>query len=291
MKEKRLIKCPVCDNKFIPRTFYPEDAIFSNPEAKKLSSGFNGYMNMGGIKPPEVILGAWVTYCPSCNYIMKFVKEVVRKEKVQAHKLKTMEIKEKYNNYYYGFEFGDYSQYLKEVTSKVSEEIEENLKEIKMENWENLYTIKDNFKFLVRFFTTLENYCNETLGMKNVSDMPNRIRDLNLPKNVELSLLQLNNIKNAIVQGDYDLSREEEEMINGILVRFVFYLINSHIKPLVNEKQLKKGYEFICMKDLQDEIRIVLASYLYSTFNSDPNSSKHIKRFLDNLFESEIVVR
>ena len=289
INEKPMIKCPVCENQFIPRTFYPEDMIFSTPDQKKLSSGFNGYLSMGSIKPPEVILGAWVTYCPKCNYIMKFVKEIVRKEKVQTHNLKSTEITEKYNNYYFGFEYGDYSQYLREITERVSSQIETTLADINMDNWENLYTIKDNFKFLVRFFTNLDNYCNKALNLIKEYDMPNKIRKLNLPKEVELTLLQLNNIKNQIVQGDYELSLEEEDMINGILVKFVFFLINSHIKPLVNEHQLENGFEFIRLSDLQSEIKIFLANYLYSTFNSDPNSSKQIKGFLDQVFEAQLV--
>jgi hypothetical protein len=288
INEKPMIKCPLCENQFIPRTFYPEDAIFSTPDQKKFSSGFNGYLAMGSIKPPEVILGTWVTYCPKCNYIMKFVKEIVRKEKVQTHNMKSIELAEKYNNYYFGFEYGDYSQYLREITERVSNEIEETLNDINMDNWENLYAIKDNFKFLVRFFTNLDNYCNKTLNLTKVYDMPNKIRKLNLPKEVELILLQLNNIKNQIVQGDYELSLEEEDMINGILVKFVFFLINSHIKPLVNEHQLENGYEFIRLSDLQAEIKIFLANYLYTTFNSDPKSSRQIKGFLDRVFEIQI---
>lgn len=289
MNEMLKIKCPVCEHQFIPRTFYPEDAIFSIPEEKKLSSGFNGYVNMGSIKPPEVVLSVWVTYCPKCNYIMKFAKEMVRKEKVQTHSLKTTEITEKYNNYYFGFEYGDYSQYLREITEKVSNQIESKLSEISIDNWENLYTIKDNFKFLVRFFTNLDNYCNDKLKMGNERDMANKIRNLKLPKDVELTLLQLNNIKNQIVQGDYELSSEEEEMISNILVKFVFYLINSHIKPLINEKQLEDGYDFIRLNDLEAEVKIFLATYLYSKFNSNPNSTRQIKGFLDKLFETKLV--
>lgn len=283
MKEKRLLKCPVCDNKFIPRTFYPEDSIFSSPDGKKLNPGFNGYVNMGG-KPPETILSSWITYCPKCNYIMKFVKEIVRKEKIQTHGMKGTELTEKLNTYYFGFEFGDYSQYLKEVIKKVEKDIELKMKDINIELWENLYTINDNFKFLVRFFNNLKDYCDKTLKISINSDMPNKIKKLHLPKDVELSLLQLNNIKNAIVKGDYDLSNEEEVMINNILVKFVFYLVEAHIKPLVNEDQLKDGFEFISIKDLEEEIRIYLATYLYSTFNSTPNSSKQIKVFLENVF-------
>ncbi len=283
MTEKRLMKCPVCDNKFIPRTFYPEDSIFSSSDGKKLASGFNGYINVGG-KPPEMILGSWVTYCPKCNYIMKFVKEIVRKEKIQTHGIKGTELTEKLNPYYFGFEFGDYSQYLKEIISKVEKEIEVKMKDINIETWENLYTLNDNFKFLVRFFNNLKDYCDKTLKINNNTDMPNKIKKLQLPKDVELSLLQLNNIKDAIIKGEYDLSSEEEDMINHILVKFVFYLVESHIKPLINEEQLKDGFEFISMKDLEEEIRIYLATYLYSTFNSDPTSSKQIKTFLENIF-------
>ena len=283
MKEKRLLKCPVCDNNFIPRTFYPEDSIFSSPDGKKLNPGFNGYVNMGG-KPPETILSSWITYCPKCNYLMKFVKEIVRKERIQTHGMKGTELTEKLNTYYFGFEFGDYSQYLKEVIKKVEKDIEVKMKDINIEIWENLYTINDNFKFLVRFFNNLKDYCDKTLKVNVNSDMPNKIKKLELPKDVELSLLQLNNIKNAIVKGDYDLSNEEEVMINNILVKFVFHLVESHIKPIINEDQLKDGFEFISMKDLEEEIRIYLATYLYSTFNSTPNSSKQIKVFLENMF-------
>jgi hypothetical protein len=283
MKEKQLLKCPVCDNKFIPRTFYPEESIFSRPDGKKLDSGFNGYVTMGR-KPPETILSSWITFCPNCNYIMKFVKEIVRIEKIQTHGLKGTELTEKLNTYYFGFEFGDYSQYLKEIIMKIEKDIEDKLKDINMEIWENLYTIEDNFKFLVRFFNNLNYYCDKTLKVSINSDMPNKIKMLKLPKDVELSLLQLNNIKNAIVKGDYELSKEEEDMINNILVKFVFYLVDSHIKPLVNEDQLKNGFEFVSMEDLEEQIKIYLATYLYSTFNSNPNSSKQIKTYLEKVF-------
>jgi len=167
---------------------------------------------------------------------------------------------------------------------KVEKDIEVKLKDINIEIWENLYTIDDNFKFLVRFFNNLKDYCDKTLKVNINSDMPNKIKMLKLPKDVELSLLQLNNIKNAIVKGDYELSKEEEDMINNILVKFVFYLVDSHIRPLINEDQLKDGFEFVSMEDLEEEIKIYLATYLYSTFNSNPNSSKQIKMFLEKIF-------
>jgi len=192
MSDKQMINCPVCKIKFIPRTFYPNEAIFSTHDGKKLS-GFNGYVSSRAIKPQEVILSSWVTYCPSCNYILRFVKEVVRKEKIIAQHATSKDVNEKYNSYYYGFPYGDYSQHLKEIVKKVKSKIEEELQDFGV--WENLYTIDDNFKFLVRFFATLENYCNSKLGMGNDKNMTNKIKRLKLPKEIEIPMLQLNNIK------------------------------------------------------------------------------------------------
>ncbi|MHA1885765.1 MAG: hypothetical protein ACW96S_11970, partial [Promethearchaeota archaeon] len=72
MKQKEKLKCPICSTKFIPRTFYPEEAVFSTSDGKKLS-GFNGYISSTGVKPSEVILSSWISYCPNCNYVLKFV--------------------------------------------------------------------------------------------------------------------------------------------------------------------------------------------------------------------------
>jgi len=287
MKDKQMISCPVCETRFIPRTFYPEEAIFTSSDGKKLSPGFNGYMNYSGIKPPEVILGFWITYCPSCNYILKFAKEIVRKEKIIASNITSNDVADKYNNYYFGFPFGDYSQYLKEVTRKVEDQIEAKLQDLDIDTWENLYKIDDHFKFLVRLFANLENYCNTKLGFNNDRDMSGKIKKLKLPKDVEISLLQLNNIKNEIVKGDYDLAPEEKEIIGNVLIKFVFYLFKKHIKPIVDTNQLNEGYEFINIRDLQSEVKSFLSSYLHSRFNSNVESNKHIKIFVENLFEEK----
>ncbi|MBA7609186.1 hypothetical protein ES703_16374 [subsurface metagenome] len=190
-----MINCPVCGIKFIPRTFYPEESIFSTHDGKKLS-GFNGYISSRTVKPPEVILSTWITYCPSCNYILKFVKEIVRKEKIISKNKESKEVREKYNSYYFGFPYGDYSQHLKEITRKVKSKIETELKNLNFEVWEDLYAIDDSFKFLVRFFANLENYFSQS-GMGNDKNMSNKIKRLKLPKDIEISLIQLNNIKRS----------------------------------------------------------------------------------------------
>lgn len=278
-----MINCPVCGIKFIPRTFYPEESIFSTHDGKKLS-GFNGYISSRTVKPPEVILSTWITYCPSCNYILKFVKEIVRKEKIISKNKESKEVREKYNSYYFGFPYGDYSQHLKEITRKVKSKIETELKNLNFEVWEDLYAIDDSFKFLVRFFANLENYFSQS-GMGNDKNMSNKIKRLKLPKNIEISLIQLNNIKDGIVKGDYELSGDDEENIDNILVDFVLFLIKKHIKPLISKKQLKEGYKFIKFEDFEFQIKNYLGNYLYSNFNNDPSSNKQIRLFINNLFK------
>ncbi len=277
-----MINCPVCNMKFIPRTFYPDEAIFSTHDGKKLS-GFNGYISSRTVKPQEVILSSWVTYCPSCNYILRFVKEIVRKEKIITQKATPKDINEKYDSYYYGFPYGDYSQHLKEIVNKVKSKVEEEFQDFSV--WKNLYTIDDNFKFLVRFFATLENYCDSKLGMGNDKNMTNKIKRLKLPKEIEIPMLQLNNIKDGIVKGDYELSGDDEENIDKILVNFVLHLIKKHIQPLIDKKQLEKGYQFIKFEDFEQQIKLFLGNYLYSNFNNDPSSYKKIRLFLSDLYK------
>jgi len=282
MNDKEKINCPVCKMKFIPRTFYPDEAIFSTHDGKKVF-GFNGYISTSTVKPQEVILSSWVTYCPSCNYILRFVKEVVRKEKIITQNATSKDVSEKYNSYYFGFPYGDYSQHLKEIVNKVKSKVEEELQDFSA--WENLYTIDDNFKFLVRFFATLENYCNSKLGMGNDKSMINKIKLLKLPKEIEIPMIQLNNIKDGIVKGDYELSGDDEENIDKILVNFVLHLIKKHIQPLIDKKQLEKGYEFIKFEDFEQQIKLFLGNYLYSNFNNDPSSNKQIRLFLSDLYK------
>jgi len=282
MNDKQMINCPVCKIEFIPRTFYPDESIFSTHDGKKVS-GFNGYISSKTVKPQEVILSSWVTYCPSCNYILRFVKEVVRKEKIVAQHATSKDMNEKYNSYYYGFPYGDYSQHLKEIVNKVKSKVEEELQDFSV--WENLYTIDDNFKFLVRFFATLENYCNSKMGMGNDKNMTNKIKRLKLPKEIEIPMIQLNNIKDGIVKGDYELSGDDEENIEKILVNFVLHLIKKHIQPLIDKKQLEKGYQFIKFEDFEQQIKSFLGNYLYSNFNNDPSSNKQIRLFLSDLYQ------
>ncbi len=281
MNKKEKLKCPLCSNKFIPRTFYPEEANFSSDG--KLLSGFNGYISSSGVKPAEVILGSWITYCPNCNYIMKFVKEIVKKEKIQSPTVTAKEIKEKYNNYYFGFPFEDYSQYLSGVSEKVKNNITKSLKGIDLNIWENMYEIEDTFKLLVRFYANLEKYCDAQLPNDIDKDLPNKIKLLKLLPQLENLLLELNDIREQTIQGNYELSQGDKENVNTAVVNFTLNLIEKHIKPVVDRKKLKTKYSYIDIKDLNSEIKVFLNGYLNGLFNHGKSANNQVKSFLDNL--------
>ncbi|MFX1377890.1 MAG: hypothetical protein ACFFA4_02255 [Promethearchaeota archaeon] len=281
MNKKEKLKCPLCNNKFIPRTFYPEEATFSSEG--KLLSGFNGYISSSGVKPAEVILSSWITYCPNCNYIMKFVKEIVKKEKIQSPGITNKEIKEKYNNYYFGFPFEDYSQYLTEVSEKVKISIKKSLKGVDLNIWENMYEIQDTFKLLVRFYANLEKYCDAQVPDENEKDLPTKIKSLKLLPDLENLLLELNEIRKQTIQGNYELSNGDKEKVNNAVVNFTLNLIEKHIKPVVEGKKLQSQYNYIDIKDLNLEIKVFLNGYLNGLFNHGKSANNQVRAFLDNL--------
>ncbi len=281
MNKKEKLKCPLCSTKFIPRTFYPEEATFSSNG--KLLSGFNGYISSSGVKPAEVILSSWITYCPNCNYIMKFVKEIVKKEKIQSQTFTKKDINQKYNSYYFGFPFEDYSQYLTGVIHEIRKEIEASLKGLDLKIWKNMYEINDTFKLLVRFYANLENYCNSQLENKEDKPLATKIKMLNLNPELQNALIELNDLRNKTIQGIYELSSEDKEKVNNSVVNFTLSLLEKHIKPLIDEKKFKEKYSYVDIKDLNFEIKIFLNTFLNSIFNHGKSANQEITSFLEQI--------
>jgi hypothetical protein len=282
MKEKEKIDCPVCHKKFIPRTFYPEEAIFTSLDGKKVS-GFSGYMSSSGVKPPEVVLSSWVTYCPSCNYIMKFAKEIVKKEKIQTLRGVPKDVKEKYNSYYFGFAFEDYSQYLGKIAGETINKIEESFKQINMPVWESMYDIEDTFKMLVRFIANLEEYCNIQLGNNNNRDMPTKIKGLKLSQEIQERLLELNKIRDETVRGDYELLSQDQPKINSTIANFILHLIENQITSLLDPKKVEDKCNYIDPNDFTSEVKNFLNEYLKRVFHNDSSVINQVQVFLEKV--------
>ncbi len=282
MKQKEKLKCPVCTKKFIPRTFYPEEAMFSTSDGKKLS-GFNGYINSSGVKPVEVILSSWITYCPYCNYMLKFVKEIVKKERIQSQSVLIKDITKKYNNYYFGFPFEDYSQYLSSVTGEIKSKIEKSLIDLDLTTFENIYEIKDTFKLLIKFYANLEKYCNSQLPEETDKNLARKIKLLKLPKDLEQILLELNVIRNKSINSDYELSEEDKTKVKGAINGFIFSLIEKHLKPIIDGKKLKTKYQYLDIRDLIAEIKIYLKNYFSIKFKTGRTADNEIISFLEQI--------
>ena len=282
MKRKEKLKCPVCTKKFIPRTFYPEEAMFSTSDGKKLS-GFNGYINSSGVKPVEVILSSWITYCPYCNYMLKFVKEIVKKERIQSQSVLIKDITKKYNNYYFGFPFEDYSQYLSSVTGEIKSKIEKSLIDLDLTTFENIYEIKDTFKLLIKFYANLEKYCNSQLPEETDKNLARKIKLLKLPKDLEQILLELNVIRNKSINSDYELSEEDKTKVKGAINGFIFSLIEKHLKPIIDGKKLKTKYQYLDIRDLIAEIKIYLKNYFSIKFKTGRTADNEIISFLEQI--------
>ena len=282
MKQKEKLKCPVCNAKFIPRTFYPEEAIFSTSDGKKLS-GFNGYISSRGVKPTEVILSSWITYCPKCNYVLKFVKEIVKKEKILAQRPDVKKITEKYNNYYFGFPFEDYSQYLALIVENVKADIDTSLKDLNLAAFENMYEIEDAFKLLVRFYANLENYCNSQFSAEINKDLAIKIKSLELSVEMEKILLELSKIRDKAIHSDYELSENDKRKVNKAVVGFILNLVEKHIKPLIDGKKLKSKYNYLDIRDLNTEIKIYLNGFFSTIIKNGNSSETQIRTYLDQL--------
>ncbi|MFX1324736.1 MAG: hypothetical protein ACFE8N_07260 [Promethearchaeota archaeon] len=285
MKQKEKLKCPVCSTKFIPRTFYPEEAIFSTPEGKKVS-GFNGYIISSKVKPAEVILSSWITYCPSCNYVLKFVKEIVKKEKIQIQSTLVKDVKEKYNNYYFGFPFEDYTQYLTDVVEEVKENIKISLSDLNLAVFENMHDIKDPFKLLVRFYANLEKYCNSQFGEDSDKRLEEKIKLLKLSPDLEKILLELNEIRNKTINSDYELSVIDKENVTRAVTGFILNSIEKHIKPLIDATQLKKSYRYVDIRDVNSELKLFLSGYFNNIFSNGKATEIQVRTFLDQVLIS-----
>ncbi|KKM19868.1 hypothetical protein LCGC14_1651230, partial [marine sediment metagenome] len=217
------------------------------------------------------------------NYVMKFVKEIVKKEKIQSQTVISRDIKEKYNSYYFGFPFEDYSQYITEVAEKIKRNIENSLKKLDLTVWESMYEIDDTFKLLVRFYANLENYCDSQLSPPNGKDLPTKIKLLNLSPNLEFTLLELNEVRIQTIHSAYELSDNDKDRINEVVINFTLNLIKKHIKPLIEEKKLKTNYMYADLRDLYSEIKVFISGYLTKIFINGKSNHNQIRTFLETL--------
>lgn len=288
MSQKReKVKCPVCSLKFIPESFQFEKISFEQKESKGELIEFPDGKHQLELKPFTSIRGSFVTYCPECNYLIKFAAEIGRKEIVEDPSLikKFSGIKEFGKIYKYQYDplkkpYMDYSDYFIEKTDSIKKSIKIALDEVDLPNWSTSYnqwkenkTI-DSFKFLIHFFTNLIEYLDSQIDDSDNKTVIQKIEELALSKNLEILVKQVRELRNKISHETYELSVEEEQLVENAFIQFVHYLIMEQLTPLNLDKiKIEKEYSFLDIKKINYEILRFLHLYLGSLF--------HIKNFYD----------
>ena len=279
LKEK--IICPICNFKFIPDSFHFEKTHFDTEESKGEPTNILDETHQVIIKPFSTIRGSWVTYCPDCGYLIKFAAEVGKKELAEdAHRIIKRGVFEefgkefKYNYYISEKPYLDKSDYFIEKVDNVKRKIKLALDEINFEHWgtpfkewKNAKT-EDSFKFVIHFFSNLEDYINSNVEDFKAREMPEKIKALNLNKELEDLINEIRELKDKIAHDVYELKEEEEELVEKAFIEFIYHLIKKQLKPLnLDAIYIEPELNFININDINYEIREFLNIYLDGALN------------------------
>ena len=266
--KKAEITCPICSHKFIPEAFHIERIIMDSrdgPCGTYIISDRN-VMNKIAIRPSNHIRKVWITNCPHCNYVLRFTAEVAKKELKELENRKISSFNEYGTNYFYNLynypkPYMDYVDYFNETIANIKTEIKKSLEALNIEEWGLLcrgflteHNI-DPFKFLIRFYANLENYCNSTVNNSKEKDMHQKINESDFPQQLEENLEETRKLRNKVVHESYDLNQDDAELIKNAFLAFLSYLISTELAKLKLKPRVENiEYNFINKKDLLWEI-------------------------------------
>lgn len=270
------IKCPICNHEFIPEAFHHEKSSFDIVESKGELIKFQNGKHQVIVKPFSSLKGSWVTYCPECGYIIKFAAEVGKKEVLEDTSLmkKWGAFKEFGKTYKYSFlsqekPYKDFLDYFIEKVDGIKNKIKDALDKIDFANWGAPYrewkTNRnfDAFKFLVQFYSNLEDYCNAQVEDSKNKDMAVKIVELQLPEDLEKIIQNIRALRNTIVHEVHELTEEEEKSIDNAYIRFIYFLVQKHLEPLeLNNVEIEPEYNFLEVEKINHEIQSFLQFYL-----------------------------
>ncbi|MFX0024056.1 MAG: hypothetical protein ACFE9S_17140 [Candidatus Hermodarchaeota archaeon] len=276
IQKREKVKCPVCGLKFIPESFHFEKTSFDQPESKGAEIEFPNGKRQLTLKPFTAFRGSFITYCPDCRYLIKFAAELGTKELVEDPSLikKLGAIKEFGNIYKYQYEplvkpYMDYSDYFLEKTDNIKKSIKEALDKVNFAQWSTSYNqwkenkTVDSFKFLIHFFSNLISYLDSQVEDSDNKTVAQKIEELNLSKNLEVLLNNVRELRNKISHEIYELSEEEEKLVENAFTQFIRYLILEQLTPLnLNKIKIEKDHSFIDIDKVNYEIIKFLHLYL-----------------------------
>lgn len=295
LKEK--LTCPVCSTKFIPEAFLFEKTSFDAVKSEGEQIKVKGKNHQLILRPYADIKGAWVTYCPDCGYIMKFIGEIGKKEIADQslHLLKRGVFDEFGDTYKYSFEkrpktYMDYLDYFLDKVGGIKNQIKNALDEVNFtrfgnpyQQWRNDKSI-DSFKFLVHFQAILKDYCDHQIEGANNKEMDQKIKECMFPPEIEQSLLLIRDLGDKISHEVYTLNGTEEEEVEKGFLQFMYYLVGKQLKPLkLDDIKVEPDYDFIDINKINYEIKEFLRLYLYDTLQIKEFDEKFLQPLLEHL--------
>jgi len=276
VQKREKVKCPVCSSKFIPESFHFEKTSFDQVESKGELVEFPKGSHQLEVKSFTSIRGSFVTYCPQCGYLIKFAAEIGRKEIVEepSRIKKWGSFKEFGKSYKYKFSsrekpYMDYSDYFIEKVDNIKKNIKNALDEANFAQWGSSYgkwkedKSIDSFKFLIHFYSTLVDYLDSQIEDHNNKSTVQKIEELNLTKSLELLIKKVGKLRNKIAHEVYELTEEEEDLVERTFTQFMNYLVMKQLGPLNLDKiKIEPEYFFIDINKIKYEIQEFLHLYL-----------------------------
>lgn len=293
--KKAEVACPICIQNFIPEALHIEKVIMDTldtPRGVQVISDRN-VVNKLTIKPSNQIRKVWITNCPHCNYVLRFTAEVAKKELEELEGRKISSFDESgttyfYNLYNYPKPYMDYADYYNEAISNIKAEIKKSLETLNIDEWgflcRSFLTEKniDPFKFLIRFYANLENYCNSAIDEPNKKDMYQKIKESGFPQQLEDNLDETRKLRNKVVHESYDLNQNDVELIKNAFLTFLHYLISTELAKLKLKSQVENiEYKFINKKGLLWEIK----RFLHADLGEILKFQGYYENFLTPLLE------
>ena len=267
--KKAEVTCPICIQNFIPEAFHIEKVIMDTSQTSRGVQVISDkeVVNKLAIKPSNHIRKVWITNCPHCNYVLRFTAEVAKKELKELESRKISSFNESginyfYNLYYYPKPYMDYMDYYYEVVTNIRAEIRKSLETLNINEWgllcRGFLTEKniDPFKFLIRFYANLENYCNSVINNSKEKDMLQKIKESDFPQQLEDILNETRKLRNKVVHESYELNEDDAELIKKAFLTFLSYLVSTELAKLKLKSQVENiEYKFINKKGLLWEIK------------------------------------
>ena len=95
---------------------------------------------------------------------------------------------------------------------------------------------------MIHFFSNLIDYLDSQVDDTDNKTVIQKIEELNLSDNLGVLIKKVRELRNKITHDVYELSEEEEELVENAFVQFMHYLIMKQLAPLnLNKIKIENG--------------------------------------------------